>query len=149
MERKGIQTEKGNVNRQISADNKLLVFLQGSGITSMEQLYEKISAMNDAYYDLRGESVKTERRLAALDERKEMWAQYEKYKPIRQKLDKMKPGKREKYQQDHLEDLCLRRQETTGNLAHEFNVSTGTIRRDIVVLTCLKIGRLWTTFSLF
>ena len=48
-----------------------------------------------------------------------------------------------------LEVLCLRRQETTGNLAHEFNVSTGTIRRDIVVLTCLKIGRLWTTFSLF
>ena len=35
-----------------------------------------------------------------------------------------------------LEVLCLRRQETTGNLAHEFNVSRGTIRRDIVVLTC-------------
>ena len=105
MERKGIQTEKGNVNRQISADNKLLVFLQGSGITSMEQLYEKISAMNDAYYDLRGESVKTERRLAALDERKEMWAQYEKYKPIRQKLDKVKPGKREKYQQEYEAEL--------------------------------------------
>ena len=29
-----------------------------------------------------------------------------------------------------LEVLCLRRQETTGNLAHEFNVSRGTIRRD-------------------
>ena len=35
-----------------------------------------------------------------------------------------------------LEVLCLRRQETTSNLAHEFNVSRGTIRRDIVVLTC-------------
>ena len=35
-----------------------------------------------------------------------------------------------------LEVLCLRRQETTGNLAHEFNVSRGTIRWDIVVLTC-------------
>ena len=35
-----------------------------------------------------------------------------------------------------MEVLCLRRQETTGNLAHEFNVSRGTIRRDIVVLTC-------------
>ena len=35
-----------------------------------------------------------------------------------------------------LEVLCLRRHETTGNLAHEFNISTGTIRRDIVVLTC-------------
>ena len=33
---------------------------------------------------------------------------------------------------------CLRPSSsaTYGNLAHEFNVSTGTIRRDIVVLTC-------------
>ena len=163
MERKGIQTEKGDINRQIATDNKLLkelkaritriynwskeqakaeqppdsgslvarlyeaqaevnrnkaryrsgkikalqenakllAFLQGNGITSMEQLYEKVSAMNDAYYDLRGKIVKTERRLAALDKRLEMWAQYEKYKLIRQKLDKVKPGKREKYQQEH------------------------------------------------
>ena len=35
-----------------------------------------------------------------------------------------------------LEVLCLRRHDTYGNLAHEFNVSTGTIRRDIVALTC-------------
>ena len=35
-----------------------------------------------------------------------------------------------------LEVLCLRRHETTDNLAHEFNVSRGTIRRDIMVLTC-------------
>ena len=35
-----------------------------------------------------------------------------------------------------LEILCLRRHETTENLAHEFNVSRGTIRRDITVLTC-------------
>ena len=35
-----------------------------------------------------------------------------------------------------LEALCLRRHDTYGYLAHEFNVSTGTIRRDIVVLTC-------------
>ena len=168
MERKGIQTEKGNLNRQIAADNKLLkelkaritriynwtkeqakaeqpqdsgslvtrlyeaqaevnrskaryrsgkiralqenakllAFLQGNGITSMEQLYEKVSAMNDAYYDLRGKIVKTERRLAVLDERLEIWAQYDKYKPIRQKLDKVKPGKREKYQQEHRAELA-------------------------------------------
>lgn len=35
-----------------------------------------------------------------------------------------------------LEVLCLRRYETCGNLAHEFNVSRGTIRRDITILTC-------------
>ena len=138
MERRGIQTEKGDINRQITADNKLLkeikaritriynwtkeqaeadqpqdggslvarlyeaqakvnsnkarsrsgkikalqenakllAFLQGNGITSMEQLYEKVSAMNDAYYDLRGKIVKAERRLAVLDERLEMWVQW-------------------------------------------------------------------------
>ncbi len=168
MERRGIQTEKGDINRQIAADNKLLkelkaritriynwtkeqakaeqpqdsgslvarlyeaqaevnrnkarsrsgrikalqenakllAFLQGNGIASMEQLYEKVSAMNNAYYDLRSKIVMTERRLAVLDERLEMWAQYEKYKPIRQKLDKVKLGKREKYQQEHSVELA-------------------------------------------
>ena len=168
MERWGIQTEKGDINRQIAADNKLLkeikaritriynwtkeqagaeqpqdggslvarlyeaqakvnsnkarsrsgkikalqenakllAFLQGNGINSMQELYEKVSAMNKDYYDLRGQIVGAERRLAVLDERLEMWAQYEKYKPIRQKLDKVKPGKREKYQQEHSTELA-------------------------------------------
>ena len=168
MERRGIQTEKGNVNRQITDDNKLLkeikaritriynwtkeqaeveppqggdslvarlyeaqaqvnrdkarsrsgkikalqdnvkllAFLQSNGITSMQELYEKVAAMNTAYYDLRGKIVKTERRLAVLDERLEMRAQYEKFKPIRQKLDKVKPGKREKSQQEHRSELA-------------------------------------------
>ena len=35
-----------------------------------------------------------------------------------------------------LEVLCLRRHETTDTLAHEFNVSRGTIRRDVRILTC-------------
>ncbi len=39
-------------------------------------------------------------------------------------------------QQKLLEVLCLRRYDTLGNLAHEFNVSTRTIRKDILVLTC-------------
>lgn len=35
-----------------------------------------------------------------------------------------------------LEVLCLRRHDTYGNLAHEFNVSKRTICRDIAVLMC-------------
>ncbi len=35
-----------------------------------------------------------------------------------------------------LEVLCQRRHDTCANLAHEFGVSVGTIRRDITVLTC-------------
>lgn len=168
MERRDIQTEKGNINRQIADDNKLLkelkaritriynwtkeqaeidppqdsgslvarlyeaqaevnrnkarsrsgkvkalqenakllAFLQGNGITSMQQLYEKVSAMNSDYYDLRGQIVKAERRLAVLDERLEMCAQYDRCKAVRQQLDKVKPRKREQYQQEHRTELA-------------------------------------------
>ena len=164
MERRGIATEKGNINREIAADNKLLKelkaritrlynwskeqssqpqgresimdflfqakrdtattsrygkvkalqadaklfnFLMENGITSMEQLYEKVSAMNSDYYDLRGKIVSKERRIFVLTERLEMWEQYQKYKPIRQKLDKVAPGKREQFEQRHSADLAL------------------------------------------
>jgi len=73
----------------------------------MEQLHEKVAAMNKDYYDLRGKIVKAERHLAVLDERLEMWAQYEKYKPIRQKLDKVAPAKREQFEQRHSAGLAL------------------------------------------
>ncbi len=165
MERRGIKTEKGNINRQIAADNKLLkelkaritrlynwskeqsaqpqrkentmaqlyedqakvnsskaksrtgkikalqenaklyAFLQSNGITSMQELYEKVSAINSDYYDLRGKIVSAERRLAVLNERLKMAAQYEKYKPVRQKLGKVNPWRREKYRQEHLAEL--------------------------------------------
>ena len=165
MECRGIATEKGNINREIAADNKLLKeikaritrlynwtkeqakaphsgsilaqlyqaqaevnaskaksqagkvkalkanaalfnFLQQNGINSMEQLYEKVSAMNSDYYALRGQIVSAERRISALNKRLEMWARYEKYKPVRQKLDKLKPGKKTQYQQEHESELA-------------------------------------------
>ena len=168
MERRGIQTEKGDINRQIAADNKLLkeikaritriynwtkeqaqteqpqesgslvtrlyeaqaqvnsekarsrtgrikalqenakllAFLQGNGITSMEQLHEKVAAMKKDYYDLRGKIVSAERRLAVLDERLEMCAQYDRCKAVRQKLDKVKPRKREQW--EHSANIACR-----------------------------------------
>ena len=164
MERRGIQTEKGNINREIAADNKLLKeikaritrlynwskeqsaqppaqesitdflfqarqnatttsrygkvkalkadaklfnFLMENGIKSMQELFDKVAAINSDYYDLRGKIVSKERRISALTERLEMWAQYQKYKPIRQKLDKVVPGKREQFEQHHSADLAL------------------------------------------
>lgn len=167
MEKRGVQTRKGDLNRQIAADNKLLKeikaritrlynwskeeaakpqgkgsimnqlwqaqhemnhsaarsnygkakalkqsaalfnFLHGNGITSMQQLHEKISAMNGAYYDLRGQIVSGERRLKVLDEHLKMWAQYEKHKGTRRQFDKVKPGKRELFQQRHSAELAL------------------------------------------
>lgn len=160
MERRGIQTEKGNINREIAADNKLLKeikaritrlynwskeqsaqpqgrenimdflfqakaetrygkinalkadaklfnFLMENGITSVQELFDKVAAMNSGYYDLRGQIVSKERRISALNERLEMWEQYQKYKPIRQKLDKVSPGKREQFEQRHSAELAL------------------------------------------
>ena len=164
MERRGIQTEKGNINREIAADNKLLKeikaritrlynwskeqstqpqgresimdflfqarqdtaptsrygkvkalkadaklfnFLMENGIKSMQELFDKVAAMNGDYYDLRGKIVSKERRISALTERLEMWAQYQKYKPVRQKLDKVAPAKREQFEQRHSADLAL------------------------------------------
>ena len=165
MEKRGIRTDKGEVNRQIAADNKLLKeikaritrlynwskdeaekpegqqssmidlweaqqqlkrpdtrsgkiralqesaalfsFLQANGIQSMQQLHEKISDMNTRYYDLRGEIVKAERRVAVLTERGEMWAQYNKYKAVHKQLAKVKPEKRELFEQRHSRELIL------------------------------------------
>ena len=160
MEKRGIRTDKGEVNRQIVADNKLLKeikaritrlynwskeqsaqpqgrenimdflfqakaetrygkinalkadaklfnFLMENGITSVQELFDKVAAMNSGYYDLRGQIVSKERRISALNERLEMWEQYQKYKPIRQKLDKVSPGKREQFEQRHSAELAL------------------------------------------
>ena len=166
MERRGITTEKGDINRQIAADNKLLKeikaritrlynwtkvqaqvpqdgggvlaqlyqaqaevnaskaktragkvkalkanaalfnFLQQNSIGSMAQLYEKVVAMNHDYYDLRGQIVSAERRISVLAEQLEMWEQYQQTKGVRQRLDKLKPPKREQYQQEHETELA-------------------------------------------
>ena len=41
--------------KALQENAKLLAFLQGNGINSMQELYEKVSAMNKDYYDLRGQ----------------------------------------------------------------------------------------------
>ena len=165
MEKRGIRTDKGEVNRQIAADNKLLKeikaritrlyrwskaetekpqtqqssltalweaqqqlnaphtrtgkiralqesaalfsFLQANSIQSMQQLHEKIADMNSHYYDLRGKIVKAERRIAILTERGEMWEQYNQYKSIHKQLARVKPEKRELFEQRHSRELIL------------------------------------------
>lgn len=151
MERRGIQTDKGNVNRQIAADNKLLKeikaritrlynwskeqaaqplsdqptiaqlwqmqqemnqltsrsgkvknlqaqaalfnLLSENGITTMQQLHDKIAAMNSDYYDLRGKIVTAERRIAKLEEHLTMWNQYERCKAVHRQYANLKPSK--------------------------------------------------------
>lgn len=55
------------------------------------------------------------------------------YREQRRWGERMTPTER---RQKLLELLCIRRHDTCDNLAHEFHVSSATIRRDIAVLTC-------------
>ena len=165
MERRGIQTDKGNVNRQIAADNKLLKeikaritrlynwskeqaaqplsdqltiaqlwqmqqemnqptsrsgkvknlqaqaalfnLLSENGITTMQQLHDKIAAMNSDYYDLRGKIVTAERRIAKLEEQLSMFKQYERYKAVHKQYANLKPSKRTSFEQNHHAELAL------------------------------------------
>lgn len=164
IERRGISTEKGSVNREIAAQNKLLKeikaritrlynwskeqaakpdekqsvleqlrqvqsavkptttygkvkalkesaavfnFLMENGIASMQELYEKISAMNSNYYALRGEIVSTERRIAKLNEQLSMWEQYSANKAVHKRLAAMNPKTQEKFQAAHSAELAL------------------------------------------
>ena len=63
--------------------------------------------MNSSYYDLRGKIVQAERRIAVLTERGEMWAQYNEYKAVHKQLAKVKPEKRELFEQRHSRELIL------------------------------------------
>ena len=104
MEKRGIRTGKIRALQESAA---LFSFLQANGIQSMQQLHEKIADMNSRYYDLRGKIVKAERRIATLTERRERWEQYNQYKSIHKQLAKVKPEKREQFEQRHSRELIL------------------------------------------
>lgn len=165
MERRGLVTEKGTVNREIAAQNRLLKeikaritrlynwskqqaavqpekkpsiweqlqqaqaaaqpttrygkvkalkesavlfnFLQENGISSMQELYAKVTAMQTEYYGLRGEIAATARQIGGLNKRLSMWKQYSHNKPVHQRLTALKPRAREKFQDAHSVELVL------------------------------------------
>ena len=100
------RTRTGKI-RALQESAALFSFLQANGIQSMQQLHEKIADMNSRYYDLRGKIVKAERRITTLTERGEMWEQYNQYKSIHKQLAKVKPEKREQFEQRHSRELIL------------------------------------------
>ena len=54
-----------------------------------------------------GERLSRPSAIAALTERGEMWTQYSQYKPVRKQLDRVKPEKRELFEQRHSRELIL------------------------------------------
>lgn len=164
MEQRGLVTEKGTVNREIAAQNRLLKeikaritrlynwskqqaaqpeqkqriweqlqkaqaaiqpatrygkvkalkesaalfnFLQENGISSMQELHTKVTAMQTEYYGLRGEIAATARQIDGLNKRLSMWKQYADNKPVHQRLAILKPRAREKFQDAHGAELAL------------------------------------------
>lgn len=78
-----------------------------NGISSMQELYKKISAMNSDYYALRGEIVSAERQLSKLSERLSMWEQFSKNKPVHKRLVNIKPSMRDTFTEKHRAELIL------------------------------------------
>ena len=165
MERRSLATEKGAVNREIAAQNRLLKeikaritrlynwskqqaaalpekkpsiweqlqqaqaaakpttrygkvkalkesaalfnFLQENGISSMPELYAKVTAMQTEYYTLRGEIAAIGRQTDDLKTRLSMWKQYSENRAFRQRLTALKPRAREKFQDAHQTELLL------------------------------------------
>lgn len=93
--------------KKLQEQAALFNLLNANGITTMQQLFEKVSDMNSAYYDLRGEIVKEERQIKKLEEHISMYEQYEKHKGICRQLKKVKPEKREQFRERHYAEFAL------------------------------------------
>src|SRR5699024_6947371 len=133
-------TRTGKI-RALQESPALFSFMQANGIKTMQQLHDKISDMNNSYYDLRGKIDQAERRIAVLTERGEMWAQYNKYKAVHRQLAKVKPEKRELFEQRHSRELIL--YDAAARYLKELKASGEEItpkewRREIDLLTAQK-----------
>ena len=93
--------------RKLREQAALYNLLATNGITTMQQLHEKVDAMNAQYYKLRGEIVSAERRIATLEERLDMFEKYEKNKAVQRQYVKVKPAKREQFEQSYRAELTL------------------------------------------
>ncbi|MFT9056454.1 MAG: MobQ family relaxase [Ethanoligenens sp.] len=99
-------TRYGKV-KAIKESAALFNFLQENGISSMKELYAKITTMQTEYYGLRSEIAATERQIDGLKKNLSMWKQYTDSKPFRQQFAALKPRARVAYQDEHYTELAL------------------------------------------
>lgn len=85
----------------------LFNFLQENGVSSMEELYAKVTAMQTEYYGLRSEIAATDRQIAGLKKHLSVWKQYADNKPFRQRLAALKPRAQAAYQDERYIELAL------------------------------------------
>jgi len=88
---------------QMSA--KVLMFLQENKITSMEQLADKVTELNQRQYDLAGNIKSKERRISKLNEHLSQVDIYNQHKAVYKKYKELDPKKREAYKEKHAEEI--------------------------------------------
>ena len=116
MEQRGIVTDKGNINRQIVAANRLLDEIESRLAYLEKWSYQQvnnddftaqINNLSKRYYVLRSDIVGKEKEIAVLSERLEMWRQYQKYLPLHKQLKQLKPKKQQQFQDEHKAEFIL------------------------------------------
>ena len=99
-------TRYGKV-KALKENAALFNFLQENGISSMQELHTKVTAMQTKYYGLCGEIAATARQIDGLKKHLSMWKQYADNKTFCQQLTAMKPRAREKFHDAHSVELAL------------------------------------------
>ena len=100
-------TSRSGKVKNLQAQAALFNLLSENGITTMQQLHDKVAAMNSDYYDLRGKIVTAERRIAKLEEQLTMFKQYERYKAVHKQYANLKPSKRTAFEENHHTEMAL------------------------------------------
>jgi len=162
MEKRGIATERGNINRTIEVTNqqlrqvrarikkaknwlysqpidnaptmvsvmssiadgknlnsrwkkiadlktqaKVLIFLQSNNITSMEHLVNKVTQMNEEFYEVSNKIKAAERRLDTLTQHLTQYDNYKHHKATYEKYKSLDPKKRDTFYDKHFEKIQL------------------------------------------
>ena len=162
MEKRGIATERGNLNRKIEVTNqqlrqvrarirkaknwlysqpitnapsmvsvmssiadsknlnsrwkkisdlktqaKVLIFLQSNNITDMEHLVDKVTQMNEEFYEVSNKIKAVERRLDTLTQHLAQYENYKQHKAVYEKYKSLDPKKRDVFYDKHSEKIEL------------------------------------------
>ena len=86
---------------------KILMFLQNNNITDMTHLVDKVTKMNEDFYDVSETIKKVNRRLENLSQHLEQYGNYKVNKPTYDKYKQLDPKKQEAFYNKHSDEIEL------------------------------------------
>lgn len=162
VEKRGIKTERGNINREIEVTNRelrqirarirkaknwlyaqpienvptmisvmssvadgknlnsrwkkiadlktqanVLIFLQSNNISDMEQLVDKVTKMNEEFYEVSNKIKAADRRLGTLVQHIAQYDNYKTQKAVYDKYKQLDPKKRDAFYEKHSDEIQL------------------------------------------